>query len=528
MLSKPKHEYKPEINKLTDESVLIKPNLKGDWLNFFMLLLLYTMQGLPLGLSSAIPILLQSKKEISYQDQALFSLVIWPFSLKLLWAPLLDSLYFKKIGKRKSWLIPVQYLIGIILLYMGNSIDILLPEYGKPKVMVLVFIFFVTNFLAATQDIAVDGWALTMLKKNNVGYASTCNTSGQIIGVMFGAVFTILFTSEDFSNKYLRITTDIGGIVSLKYLLYIWGVLFMLITTMIAIFKTEKDNTQEDGYVKLNISKTYSLLWDIIKLPSIRILAMALLTARIGFAATDSISTLKLIDAGISKDAIMVINTAMYAVKMIIPLVIAKYTSGPKPLSLYLKVTPIRLLWNIVFIVLIYYTPGIINTNGAVNIPLYYYAIFIFILSIQEVLSYMMFVAILAFFSRISDPRFGGTYMTLLNTLSNLGFVWPSTVALQLIDLLTTKKCSVDSVLNDCSTIFLQDICKVNDGNCIVITNGYYVETIPCTIIGTAWYIYFRSILKNLQIRSPSHWLINVKKPVTENIEESYHLAEIE
>lgn len=44
--------------------------------------------------------------------QALFSLVIWPFSLKLLWAPLLDSLYFKKIGKRKSWLIPIQYLIG--------------------------------------------------------------------------------------------------------------------------------------------------------------------------------------------------------------------------------------------------------------------------------------------------------------------------------------------------------------------------------------------------------------------------------
>jgi len=68
-----------------------------------------------------------------------------------------------------------------------------------------------------------------------------------------------------------------------------------------------------------------------------------------------------------------------------------------------------------------------------------------------------MFVAILAFFSRISDPRFGGTYMTLLNTLSNLGFVWPSTVALQLIDLLTIKKCSFDSV-NDCSTLYLQNV----------------------------------------------------------------------
>jgi MFS transporter, PAT family, solute carrier family 33 (acetyl-CoA transportor), member 1 len=69
MLTTPKDEYEPERNRLTNEAVLIKPNLKGDWLNFFMLLLLYTMQGLPLGLSSAIPILLQSKEEISYQDQ---------------------------------------------------------------------------------------------------------------------------------------------------------------------------------------------------------------------------------------------------------------------------------------------------------------------------------------------------------------------------------------------------------------------------------------------------------------------------
>jgi len=46
-----------------------KPDLKGDWFNFFLLLLLYTMQGFPLGLTSAIPILLQSQNDISYQDQ---------------------------------------------------------------------------------------------------------------------------------------------------------------------------------------------------------------------------------------------------------------------------------------------------------------------------------------------------------------------------------------------------------------------------------------------------------------------------
>lgn len=58
----------PEVNG-DDGSALAKSNLKGDWLNFFLLLLLYTMQGLPLGISSAIPVLLQSKKNVSYQEQ---------------------------------------------------------------------------------------------------------------------------------------------------------------------------------------------------------------------------------------------------------------------------------------------------------------------------------------------------------------------------------------------------------------------------------------------------------------------------
>lgn len=46
-----------------------KPNLKGDWLNIFLLLMLYTMQGLAFGLGSVMPIILQSNKYVSYNDQ---------------------------------------------------------------------------------------------------------------------------------------------------------------------------------------------------------------------------------------------------------------------------------------------------------------------------------------------------------------------------------------------------------------------------------------------------------------------------
>ena len=58
-----------------------------------------------------------------------------------------------------------------------------------------------------------------------------------------------------------------------------------------------------------------------------------------------------------------------------------------------------------------------------------------------QVTVYCIFVAIMAFNARVSDPRFGGTYMTMLNTVANLGGNWPTTAALWFVDGLTWKTC---------------------------------------------------------------------------------------
>lgn len=65
----------------------------------------------------------------------------------------------------------------------------------------------------------------------------------------------------------------------------------------------------------------------------------------------------------------------------------------------------------------------------------------------------MMFVAVMSFFVRISDPAVGGTYMTLLNTLANMGTTWPSTLSLYVVDSLTYRACSSTLLQgsNDCS-----------------------------------------------------------------------------
>lgn len=88
-------------------------------------------------------------------------------------------------------------------------------EGAPPNIPFLAGIFFMLNFLAATQDIAVDGWALTMLKRCNVGHASTCNSVGQTAGYFLGYVVFIALESSDFCNKYVRTTPHTDGLITL-------------------------------------------------------------------------------------------------------------------------------------------------------------------------------------------------------------------------------------------------------------------------------------------------------------------------
>lgn len=193
-----------------------QPNLQGDRANVALLTCLYFMQGIVSGLSAAMPLLLQNYGA-SYTQQAQFSMAVWPFSLKLLWAPIIDSLYSKRFGRRKSWLIPTQFLTGIFMLILSFYINLWLSGDGqKPNIEVLTILYFGLNFLAASQDVTVDGWAVQMVQRRNTGYIATCNQCGQKSGFFVGfALFTALESAE-FCNKYLRNVAQPVGLITMS------------------------------------------------------------------------------------------------------------------------------------------------------------------------------------------------------------------------------------------------------------------------------------------------------------------------
>ncbi|XP_067898321.1 acetyl-coenzyme A transporter 1 [Heterodontus francisci] len=477
--------------------------LKNDLNNVLLLLFLYVLQGIPLGLAGSIPLILQSKN-VSYSDQAIYSFVFWPFSLKLLWAPLVDAAYFPNFGRRKSWLVPTQYFLGLFMLCLSFEVDALLKsdEHTSPNIIKLTVVFFMFGFLAATQDIAVDGWALTMLSKENVGLASTCNSVGQTAGYFLGNVLFLALESAEFCNTYLRFQSQPTGIVTLSGFLFFWGIIFMVTTTFVMVIKKENLGQTSLHDPQQGIKETYKSLICIVKMPAVLNFCIMLLTAKIGFSAADEVTGLKLVELGVPKEQLAILAVPMVPLQILLPFVISKYTAGRKPLNIFYWAMPFRLFMGMIFALVVFWTPMV---KHGTEFPVYYYGVLLFSYALHQVTVYSMYVAVMAFNAKISDPSIGGTYMTLLNTVSNLAGNWPATLALWLVDPLTVKKC-IGASEQSCRSAVDSELCVKSGGSCSITTDGYYVESVLCIFIGLTWWLRYGNKFRNLQDEHPSTW----------------------
>ena len=127
------------------------------------------------------------------------------------------------------------------------------------------------------------------------------------------------------------------------------------------------------------------------------------------------------------------------------------------------------------------------------------------------------FISMMSFFSKISDPSIGGSYMTLLNTIANWGYKWPSILVLWLIPKLTISFCQDPS---KGSTIDLEDMCHAHHakechskgGKCVDTLDGYTVLTLSCLLLGLLWLLILRTSIQKLETLHHSNWMIENTK----------------
>jgi PAT family acetyl-CoA transporter-like MFS transporter 1 len=378
-----------------------------DQRNFILLVLLYFLQGIPMGLATgSVPFLLKANL-FSYGQIGIFSLASYPYSLKLLWSPIVDAVWTPRLGRRKSWIMPIQMLSGVGMIWLGGNVKEMMATAGaggESGVWGFTGWWFFLVFMCATQDIAVDGWALTLLSSGNLSFASTAQTVGLTAGHFMSYTVFLAFNSPSFANKWFRKVPTDDPVMTLGGYLIFWGWAYLIVTVGLGLFKQEEKTKNEDG-----IWDVYKVMWGVLKLKNIQTIIIIHLIAKIGFQANDGVTNLKLLDKGFSKEDMALTVLIDFPFEIGLGYFAGKWSTTYTPMRLWCWAFVGRLMAAIMaqLTVIIFPANGVTTWYLLVVIAEHLFSTFT---------NTVMFVAVSAFHARISDPVIGGTYMTLLAT----------------------------------------------------------------------------------------------------------------
>jgi MFS transporter, PAT family, solute carrier family 33 (acetyl-CoA transportor), member 1 len=502
--------------------------------NFLLLCLLYFLQGIPLGLSmGSVPFLLKS--HFSYGQIGIFSLAAYPYSLKLLWSPIVDAVWSRRFGRRKSWITPIQTISGVSLIWLGARINKMMVAAGEHEgagVWSFTGWWFMLVLLCATQDIAVDGWAISLLSVANLSYASTAQTVGLTAGSFLSHTVFLAFNAPDFANRWFRTTPKDYGLMSLGGYMEFWGWVYLIVTFGLVILKKEDKTKERDS-----IMEVYRSMLGVLKLKNIHTLIIIMLIAKLGFVTNDAVTNLKLLDKGFGQANLALVVLIDFPFEISLGYYAGKWSAEYTPLKVWCWAFTARLLAAIFAQVTIMVYPS----NP---VPLWYMLVVILEHIYSTFMNTVMFVSGSAFFARIADPAIGGTYMTLLATyvssfrlcgsfadhalcsVSNLGGTFPKFFLLKLVDMLTIATCqppsdpssfkpldpSISPVRSPFSCALEADKHRCSDGGgtCVIERDGFYYTNIIFVIIGalTFWGYIQRKALR-LQALPLRAWRLN-------------------
>jgi len=153
-------------------------------LSLSVVVVLYLAHALPLYFYNvALPAILRHQ-DVDLRWIGMLSLLYIPWAFKFFWAPLIDRFYFKKLGKRKTWLLFTQIalVLGVVALALTQF------DYGF-GVFVIVGLWIST--FAATQDIAIDGYTVETFSESEYRLGSMAQSIGVALGSMVGGAATL-------------------------------------------------------------------------------------------------------------------------------------------------------------------------------------------------------------------------------------------------------------------------------------------------------------------------------------------------
>ena len=192
-----------------------------------IVLLLGFSSGLPLALSGSTLLVWMRESGVDLGTIGLFALVGTPYTLKFLWAPLVDALHVplftRTFGRRRGWLLFSQLLLIIAILLLA-----LTDPARSPLFVALGALLVATT--SSTQDIVVDAFRIESLPESEQAAGMASYVAAYRVGMLVSTAGVLFIVSGFESTGITRGSAWMWGYVVMAAMVAI-GIITALVAT---------------------------------------------------------------------------------------------------------------------------------------------------------------------------------------------------------------------------------------------------------------------------------------------------------
>jgi len=247
--------------------------------------------GLPVALTAGTLQVWLAKTGINLHTIGFFSLIGVPYTLKFLWSPFMDRFVPPWLGRRRGWIILVQFVLFLGISGMGFSS----PAHTLAAIAGLAFF---VAFASASQDIVIDAYRTDFLREEERGAGTAASIVGWRIGVLVSGAFALVLSDRiGWQSTYLLMAG------------------FMVVGIVGAVFAPEPD-TRVTAPRSMR-EAVWGPLTDFFSRPSAWMLLLAIVLYKLGDAYAGSMTSVFLIKLGFSASDVGKINKGLGLVSLL-------------------------------------------------------------------------------------------------------------------------------------------------------------------------------------------------------------------
>jgi PAT family beta-lactamase induction signal transducer AmpG len=204
--------------------------------------------GLPLALSGSTLQIWMRELGVDLGTIGLFALVGTPYTLKFLWAPLVDALHVplftRAFGRRRGWLVFAQLLLiaAIVLLALAD------PARSPFFVALAALLVAATS---STQDIVVDAFRVESLPESEQAAGMAAYVAAYRIGMLVSTAGALVIVSAFESGGMPRASAWMWGYVAMAAMVLIGTVTALVATEPAQSRRAEAEMSADTALVRV-------------------------------------------------------------------------------------------------------------------------------------------------------------------------------------------------------------------------------------------------------------------------------------